>query len=96
MHTREEYLLASSEGDKHLKCPLHPCAALEWVDGQTGKERVLGRAEWEKRGTRIIDICRGIIMPVNQEVQGGEEGWRSGAGAAVVSILGCRRLRGLW
>lgn len=85
-----------SEGDKHLKCPVYPCAALEWVDGQTGKGRVLVRAEWGERGMRIIDICRGIIMHVNQEVQGGEEGRRPGAGAAAVSILGCRRLRGLW
>lgn len=63
-------------------CLLYQCVFLEWVDGQIGKGRVLGRAEWEKRGKRIVSKCWEIIMHVDQEVRGDEEGWSPGVGSS--------------
>lgn len=42
----------------------------------------LGEQSGEERGKRIIDIRRGIIMHIDQEVQGDEEGWSLGVGSS--------------
>lgn len=88
--TREECLLASSKGDEDLRVSsLSVCS--RGVGGWAGWE---GEGPWEsrvgkKRGKRIIGICWGIIVRVDQEVQGDEERRRSGVGSSTQ----CSRLR---
>ena len=48
---------------------------MEWVAGWVEPgQRLLWESRMDGKGGRVIHVCRGIIMYLDQEVPGGEKG----------------------